>query len=103
MRVCAKLASVETGMNDPAQRTLIMKFGGTSVGSPAAMKQMAEIVRDARQDWPRLVVVVSALTGVTDLLLRQAAQAAAGNVDGLPEAVSELHRRHTEIIEALTL
>jgi bifunctional aspartokinase / homoserine dehydrogenase 1 len=90
-------------MSEPAGRTLIMKFGGTSVGSPAAMRQMAEIVRDARPDWPRLVVVVSALTGVTDLLLRQAAQAAAGNLEGLPEAVVELHRRHAEIIEALAL
>jgi aspartate kinase len=90
-------------MNDPVRRTLVMKFGGTSVGSPAAMRQMAEIVRDSRRDWPRVVVVVSALTGVTDLLLKQASQAAAGDVSGLLDAVAELRRRHTEMIMALAL
>lgn len=83
------------------ERTLVMKFGGTSVGSPAAMRQMAEIVRDTRQHWPRVVVVVSALTGVTDLLLRQAGLAAAGDLSGLTSAVSELQRRHAEIGNAL--
>ena len=90
-------------MNDPASRTLVMKFGGTSVGSPAAMSQMAEIIRDARRDWPRVVVVVSALTGVTDLLLKQAGLAANGDVSGLHGAVAELQRRHAEIVDALAL
>lgn len=85
-------------MNDPAQRTLVMKFGGTSVGSPAAMSQMAEITREARKEWPRVVVVVSALTGITDLLLRQAGQCATGDDSGLNAAVVELGRRHAEII-----
>jgi len=90
-------------MNDPAVRTVVMKFGGTSVGSPAAMSQMAEIVRDTRRDWPRVVVVVSALARVTDLLLKQAHQAAECDVSGLTDAVEELQRRHTEIIDALAL
>ena len=64
---------------------------------------MAEIARDTRQDWPRLVVVVSALTGVTDLLLRQAGQAVVGNESGLPGVVEELHRRHAEIADQLAL
>ncbi len=86
-----------------SERTLVMKFGGTSVGSPAAMRQMAEIVRDTRRNWPRVVVVASALTGVTDLLLRQAGQAAAGDLSGLNDAVAELQRRHAEIVDALAL
>ena len=85
------------------ERTLVMKFGGTSVGSPAAMRQMAEIVRDTRQNWPRVVVVASALTGVTDLLLRQAGQAAAGDLSGLVSAVAELKSRHAEIWDALAV
>lgn len=39
------------------QPTLVMKFGGTSVGTPDAMSQAAQIVIATRQDWPRLVVV----------------------------------------------
>jgi aspartokinase len=56
-----------------AERTLVMKFGGTSVGSPDALRGMAEIVRNNRKDWARAVVVVSAMGGVTDLLLAGAA------------------------------
>jgi len=47
-------------------KTLVMKFGGTSVGTEEAMRQAAQIVASARRDWPRLVVVTSALSGVTD-------------------------------------
>ena len=65
-------------MDERESRTLVMKFGGTSVGSSAAMGQMAAIVRDTRLNWPRVVVVVSALTRVTDLLLGQATSAADG-------------------------
>lgn len=90
-------------MNGQAKRTLVMKFGGTSVGSPQAMRQMAVIVRDTRVSWPRVVVVVSALTRVTDMLLGQASQSAAGNINSLTEAVGELRRRHAEIADAVVL
>ncbi len=59
----------------PGSATLVMKFGGTSVGTPEAMAQVVEITRRSRQDWPRVVVVISALSGVTNLLLESAAQA----------------------------
>ncbi len=90
-------------MNEQARRTLVMKFGGTSVGSSSAMSQMATIVHDTRVTWPRVVVVVSALTRVTDLLLGQAALAAGGDVSGLSAAVGELSRRHTEIADGVVL
>jgi len=47
--------------------TLVMKFGGTSVGSAEAILRCSEIIRTALQDWPRTVVVVSALSGVTNV------------------------------------
>jgi aspartokinase/homoserine dehydrogenase 1 len=59
----------------PDDPILVMKFGGTSVGTPGAMAQVVEITRRSRQDWPRVVVVISALSGVTNLLLESAAQA----------------------------
>lgn len=89
-------------MNDQASRTVVMKFGGTSVGSVAGMRQIAAIVRDTLPEWPRVVVVVSALTRITDLLLNQAERAAAGDVQGLPEAVETLHHRHAEIAANLS-
>ncbi|RMF35609.1 MAG: aspartate kinase, partial [Chloroflexi bacterium] len=45
-----------------------MKFGGTSVGSAEAIRRTAEIVRATAAQWPRLVTVVSAMSGVTDAL-----------------------------------
>ena len=81
--------------------TLVMKFGGTSVGSAEAMAQAVEIVRQARQEWPRVVVVTSALSGVTNLLLDSASQAAAGNAQRFIGGAAELKALHTSIAEKL--
>ena len=70
-------------------QTLVMKFGGTSVGSADALRQAAQIIQDARDEYPRLVVITSAMSGVTDLLLKSATLAAQGQVGSLPEA--EIH------------
>ena len=88
---------------DPQKKrtTLVMKFGGTSVGTAEAMSQAALIVVEAHQGWPRLVVVVSALAGVTNLLLDSASQAARGELGGLGPAKSQLRQRHYAIAEAL--
>ncbi len=57
-------------------KTLVMKFGGTSVGSADALESATQIIRDAKKDWERVVVVTSAMSGVTNLLLDSAALAA---------------------------
>ena len=59
-------------------KTLVMKFGGTSVGSIEAIENVQEIVASARLDWPRQVVVVSAFSGITNGLLNSAQSAARG-------------------------
>lgn len=82
-------------------RTLVMKFGGTSVGTAEAMRQTAAIVAEARPDWDRLVVVTSALGGVTNLLLDSAARAARGELQVLYQAESRLRQAHFEIAETL--
>lgn len=82
-------------------RTLVMKFGGTSVGTIDAMRQAVRIVCDTYSQWPRMVVVTSALSGVTNLLLDSAIQAARGDMSVFHQAVSELTGRHQELIEAL--
>jgi aspartate kinase len=87
----------ETG----AGRILVMKFGGTSVGTPEAMRQAAEIVCQARAGWPRVVTVTSALSGVTNLLLDSAGRAAGGDTGGLAAAGEKLRRAHGSILAAL--
>jgi bifunctional aspartokinase / homoserine dehydrogenase 1 len=82
-------------------QTLVMKFGGTSVGSADALKQAAQIIRDARAQYPRVVVIASAMSGVTDLLLRSATLAAQGQVDSLPEAEAILRKKHFSAIDEL--
>jgi aspartate kinase len=81
-------------------KTLVMKFGGTSVGTPEAMNQTAHIVRQAHPEWPRLVVVTSALAGVTNLLLESATRAAQGDTRVYRQAAHQLYSMHDEIIRA---
>ncbi|MBN2386437.1 MAG: aspartate kinase [Anaerolineales bacterium] len=82
-------------------RTVVMKFGGTSVGSPAAMRAAAGIVRATRADWPGVVVVTSALTGVTSLLLEGAAAAVRGDMEIVTRAEGRLRQQHYELADAL--
>jgi len=79
------------------ERTLVMKFGGTSVGSPEAMAMAVKIVQDTQRDWPRLVVVTSALSGVTDLLLKSATQAAQGDNQTFSNVAETLRQKHSAI------
>jgi aspartate kinase len=65
------------------------------------MHQVVQIVAAARQDWPRLVVVTSALSGVTDLLIRSALHAAHGDMTTFNQAAAELNERHLNMVSAL--
>ncbi len=72
----------------------VLKFGGTSVGSADAFAQVARIVRRAWEQDPHIVVVTSAMAGVTDTLIRAAQQAAAGNEEPYRDARNELLVKH---------
>jgi aspartokinase/homoserine dehydrogenase 1 len=82
-------------------KTLVMKFGGTSVGTADAMAKAAQIVKDSRADWERVVVVTSALSGVTNLLLDSAARAAQGDLHDLPAVEKKLRTGHFDIADTL--
>ena len=58
---------------------LVMKFGGTSVADAAAFENVARIVAAARDASP--VVVVSAMSGVTDSLLAATTTSIENNSD----------------------
>ena len=78
-----------------------MKFGGTSVGSPAAIAQVAQIIRDFRSDGHELAVVVSAMSGVTDALLDAANAAARGDRQACQRINADIMRKHEEVISQL--
>jgi len=78
-----------------------MKFGGTSVGSPAAIKQTASIVRKYARSWDGIVVVVSAMSGVTDKLIRCADTATRGDITTCQNVIADLQTSHYDTIEAL--
>ncbi len=76
----------------------VLKFGGTSVGSPLPLRAAVAIVERALQEAP-LVVVVSALSGVTDALEAALAGAATGRLDA-GRFVGALRERHLALLRA---
>src|SRR5579884_3398887 len=84
-----------------AKRPLIvMKFGGTSVGSPERMQGVAEILEKHIRD-ADVVAVVSAMGGATDMLIRAATQASQGMEGPWKGSRQELARRHREVADRL--
>jgi len=80
---------------------IVAKFGGTSVGDAEAIRRLLCIVSDRIPEQP--VVVVSALAGVTDQLLRLATMTAHGDGDGVRDGIFALATRHREVAESLEL
>jgi len=67
----------------------VMKFGGTSVGSPEALQRVAKIVMDEKND---KVVVVSAMSGITNFLVGLADNPATST-----EALEQFERKHLDV------
>lgn len=84
-----------------SENLLVMKFGGTSVGSVEAIGQIIEITHSVRNDWAKVVIVVSAFSGVTNMLLKSAREAAGGDTATYISAANELRKRHVDVIEAV--
>ncbi|MCP4884978.1 MAG: bifunctional aspartate kinase/homoserine dehydrogenase I [Flavobacteriales bacterium] len=76
---------------------IVSKFGGTSVGSAENIKKVIHIVQQKEE---QTVVVVSALGGVTNLLIK-ASDLALMNASGYEEIVDQIEKRHFEAIEGL--
>src|SRR5579862_6407766 len=78
----------------------VMKFGGTSVGNADCIRRVTAIVRSAAAQ-TSVVVVVSAMSGVTNLLIEAAHRAKAGHKDFLPGLIGNLREKHMAVLEAL--
>jgi aspartate kinase len=84
-------------------RTLVMKFGGSAVGMTTGLTQLLSIVMNEHEQWPRLLLVISALEGVTDALIEAAHLAELDIRRGYRRVVATLRTRHLALIEHLPL
>ncbi|MDR0313941.1 MAG: bifunctional aspartate kinase/homoserine dehydrogenase I [Treponema sp.] len=77
---------------------LVLKFGGTSVGSAEGIEKIISILKDGEHRERTGVVVVSAFSGVTDSLIQISRMAASGD-DRYLETAASIKKRHLDIAE----
>ena len=91
---------------------ITMKFGGTSVGSAEAILRAADIVRQTQEntlhatpgvEYRRVIVVASAMSGVTNDLIRATRRAVEGDEAEVERVVEGLRERHLDTIASLGL
>src|SRR3990170_5847466 len=78
---------------------LVMKFGGTSVGDGIRMRHVAELAKKYRDEGNEIVLVTSALSGVTDALLKNAKDASeTGKTSLVKEFIADLTEQHHKAV-----
>ncbi|OAQ38755.1 bifunctional aspartate kinase/homoserine dehydrogenase I [Pedobacter psychrophilus] len=77
----------------------ILKFGGTSVGSVESLKALKQVVESNLAQKEKVIVVVSAMSGVTNILLKMAEESVIGIDFSL--ALSDLEKRHFAVVKEL--
>lgn len=77
----------------------VLKFGGTSVGTPESLRSVKRIVENSDE---QLIVVVSALGGITDQLINTARLASQGNMRYL-QAYAAIVERHLDVVEEVVI
>ncbi len=82
------------------QNLLVMKFGGTSVGSAARMKAACDLIATHAANRP-VTAVVSAMSKITDLLLDTTRLAESGDQAGIDKNLEQLATRHLEAAKEL--
>jgi aspartate kinase len=75
-----------------------MKFGGTSVGSPARMKEVTKLVTKSGEP---VFVVLSAMSGTTNSLVEISNYLYKKNPEGANEVINQLERKYLKHIEEL--
>lgn len=80
---------------------LTMKFGGGSLGTAKALVQVLAIIIDESKRWDRILIVASALEGVTDMLLEAVLHARAGDQRGYRRIAATLRARHMALADQL--
>ncbi len=81
-----------------SQNLVVMKFGGTSVGSVDGLSKLVEITKQTQKDWKNVVMVASAFAGNTNLLLKIADLAQKGNFLAVETKIDEITVRNEKIL-----
>ncbi|MCH1437500.1 MAG: bifunctional aspartate kinase/homoserine dehydrogenase I, partial [Flavobacteriales bacterium] len=72
----------------------VLKFGGTSVANSESLSQVIEILKSSNE---KQIVVVSALSGITNTLV-QTAEKASANEAGFQNAIATIEEQHLNLI-----
>jgi len=75
----------------------VLKFGGTSVGSPANMRAVMKIVADGK----RKIVVLSAMSGTTNALVEISGFLYKHNNDSAQIAIAKLEAKYKDVVDEL--
>ena len=78
---------------------IVMKFGGTSVGNGERIANVARLVREYAMQGHAIVVATSAMSGVTDTLLKSARRAAEGDATTFVASLETLTQQHRAALE----
>ena len=76
----------------------VMKFGGTSVGTPARMKEVTELITKSGEP---VFVVLSAMSGTTNSLVEISNYLYKKNPEGANEVINNLERKYMKHIDEL--
>ena len=76
----------------------VMKFGGTSVGSPERIRNVAELIADSGRG---NVIVLSAMSGTTNTLVEIAGYLFNHNADGAKDTIGRLEAKYRKVIGEL--
>ena len=79
---------------------IVMKFGGTSVATLPRWQNILELVSSRRAEGARVLIVVSALSGITDALKQMCAE---GDKGKRSEAAKTIAARHHQLLEHMQL
>lgn len=80
---------------------ITMKFGGTSVGSVEALDRAATIIAEQLQSDSEVAVIVSAMSGVTDLLIQSVDRAIKSDRWGYLSITKDIRDKHEDAINQL--
>ncbi len=76
----------------------VMKFGGTSVGKPERMRQIAELITQSQEP---VMVVLSALSGTTNALVEISNRLALADKQGATEKIITLENHYQNFVQDL--
>lgn len=94
-----KVRALQKTLFCPGPAMRVLKFGGSTMRSPADCRQVAQVVRRAARRGP-VVVVVSALYGVTNRLVELVHKAAHHHMAACRHEIAKLRTLHEQVVRA---